>query len=338
MTGPTYLNGRVLLRPPGGVRRYAEEVAAHLEDCAVIAPPSARFPWSARVWEQTVLAHRSRDGALLNVAHSAPMGHPRSIVVIHDLFAITHPLTVRASFAALMARQIPMIIERAARVVGVSGATADQVADRFNVERNEIAIAPPGVSDVFVPADRAAARRRLGLDPDRPVVSALLDPTPRKDAAATARVLAQVLAARPDTQIITAGRSRPGDFAVADRAVSAAAGTIGTHLDHPTDHDLATMYQASSVVVSMSGIEGFGLPVIEAAACGAQVVSRPVPSLLEFAPGAAILAEPDQACEVVIDLLAHGDCDQSGSPCGLPDLKWAQTAATLRTVADEVGR
>lgn len=337
MTRPVYVNGRALHRPPGGVRRYVEEVASHLDDAHIVAPPSARFPWSARVWEQTVLPHRTADGTLLNLAHSAPLRHARSVVVIHDLFAITHPASVRPSFSALMARQLPAIVERAQRVVAVSGATADQIAEHFDVDRSAIALAPPGVSAAFCAGDRTAARRELGLDPDRPVVSALLDAAPRKDAATTARVLADVAAAEPRAQIITAGRTRPGDFAVADPAVAAAAQSLDRHLDDADDDRLATMFQASDVMVSMSAIEGFGMPVIEALACGAQVVSRPVPSLLEFACGAAHLTTAAEASEQIIELLGSTSRSCAAAWQVPADLKWARTAATLRTITDEVG-
>ena len=110
-----YVNGRVFHRPAGGVRRYAREVAARI-DCAVIEPASARFSWSARLWEQSRLPWRTRDGVLLNMAHGAPVLHPRSVLVVHDLFALDNGHEVRPAYASLMRTQLPTLIRRASAV------------------------------------------------------------------------------------------------------------------------------------------------------------------------------------------------------------------------------
>jgi len=330
-----FVNGRVLRRPHGGVRRYAFEVSNRL-DYRVLSPPSARYPWSARVWEQTVLAARARNGVLLSVAHSAPVAHPRSVVVIHDLFALTDN-DVRPSFRALMLRQVPQIVKRAAAVATVSSEVADQIAERFDVDRMAIAIAPPGISDVFCVGDQRMSRDNLGLPLDRLTIGVLLDPTPRKCIERSIAAIDLIRSALPDAQIVAAGREFSPAFFRSDRA-SAPADFI---LD-PSDAGLADIYRASDIVICSSNREGFGLAPVEAAACGAAVVSPAVPSITEFAPDAAVVIAPSAEAifEAVIEL-ANTDQRrlerQRSGQQAVADLKWEQTAATLDRLCRSVG-
>lgn len=336
-----FLNGRVLHRPLGGVRRYAQEVAAQL-NYTVLEPPSARFPWSARVWEQTVLAVRARSGVLLSVAHSAPLKHQRSVVVIQDLFALTDD-DVRKSFQALMLRQVPAIVKQAAAITTISAAVADQIAERFGVDRSTITIAEPGISDAFTPGDRDHARISLGLTTDRLTVGVLLDPTPRKRSDRSVEALQLVRSKLPDAQFIAAGRDRVAAFAQPPGRSSAVQAPVDVFVSNPSDTELASLYRASDIVICSSDREGFGLAPVEAAACGAAVVSPAVPSIMESAPGAAVVvdADPAELAEAVVDLASDEGRRTQQQIVGqeaVCDLKWAATAATLDGVCRGVMR
>lgn len=334
-----FFNGRVLRRPHGGVRRYALEVSNHL-NYRVLTPPSARYPWSARVWEQTVLAARARSGVLLGVAHSAPLAHPRSVVVVQDLFALTDD-DVRPSFQRLMRAQVPQIVKRAAAVTTISSAVADQIAERFDVERSAIAIAPPGISSVFSPGDQQVARANFGLAVDRLTVGVLLDPTPRKRIDRSVDALEMVRSALPDAQVVAAGREHVAAFGQ-KTTTSHVAKAPAELLLNPSDGDLANMYRASDIVICSSDREGFGLAPVEAAACGAAVISPAVPSITEFAPEAAVVVEPSAEAifDAVLDLASADQRrlqQQRRGQEAVCDLKWEHTAATLDAVCKSVG-
>jgi|GEM_PF-1841875 len=352
MNREMFVNGRVLLRDRGGVRRFAQEVSDALSSATVLHPRSASHPWSGRLWEQTTLAHRCRNGVLLSMAHSGPLRHRRQIVVVHDLFAITDPSSVNPAYARLLRWQLPRLIDRAAKVVAVSGHVANQVATYSSRSVADIEVVPPGVSAVFQASDQTAARTRLGLDTERPVVCALLDPTPRKNSDQVVALLRHVAAEEPTVQIVVAGRSSPAAFArratlspSARRGIAVSRSGLtqngaAVDLGAAVDVDLAAMYQASDVFVSLSSDEGFGLPPVEAARCGAAVVTTTVPSVRECAPECAIVVETvDDAHAEVLRLVRsperRAELVRRGKE-GLSDLQWSKTAARLEAMMIEL--
>jgi len=334
MTLPHYINGRVLLRPPGGVRRYAREVADRMTTATILQPGSAARPWSARIWEQTTLHREAADGVLLNMAHSGPLRHRRHVLLVHDLFALTNPGSVHPAFALLHKAVLPRLIASASQVVTPSAAVADKVAEVFDIAAGSIEVVPPGISDVFQPGPRAKARTQLGLAPDRPVIAALLDPTPRKNSSAVASVLHELRAER-DVEIVVAGQTEAASFG--RRADANHVSRDGFHdLGVASDSELATMYQAADVFVALSSGEGFGIPVVEAALCGAAVVTTPVPSIDEFCANGAVTVT--NAREATVEIRALLDEPQRRNALSnnaaeqLGDLRWGATAATLENI------
>lgn len=337
-----YINGRVLLREVGGVRRYASEVAERMTDAVVVRPRSAKRRWSGRVWEQTTLLSRTADGVLLNMAHSGPARHPLQVNVVHDLFALRDPGSVHPAYAALMRLQLPRLVANASRLVTVSADMADEIAAEFRVDRRSIAVVPPGISDAFRPTDGSMARQELALALDAPVVAALLDPVPRKNSVLLVEILRSIQAERPDVQIVVAGRERPPAFARVRRRELPPSRTGFVDLGSATDLELASMYQAADVFVSVSSGEGFGLPVVEAASCGAAVVSTSVPSITEHCPdGAVVIDSPDDAAPAVLALLNEPNRRAelvAAAGSALTDLNWDRTAASLDAIMTSVAQ
>ena len=347
MSRPQYVNGRILLREPGGIQRMATEVAARLPHVVVLTPRTARTPLSGRLWEQTVLGRQSADGVLLNPGHGGPVGHPRQINVIYDLIALTHPQSVHPGFAALMRRQLPRLIDEANVVVTLSRHVADEIMGRFGVPSARIEIVRPGVASGFARAEnRADVALGLGLDPGRPVVAALLDPTPRKNSRQVALTLQALRRRRPDVQVVVAGRHHQPSFArqrfgsARDRSSEIQRQGF-LDLGVATDEQLAQMYQTADVFLSLTLAEGFGLPAVEALRCGAAVVTTPVPSVNECAAGAAVvITEPNQAIGAVLQLLDDPRQRTELVATGIAALKalrWARTAQELDTLLNTVG-
>lgn len=346
MSLPLYINGRILNRDLGGVRRYAQEVSQRLDRVRVLRPPSAKQRWSGRVWEQTTLLRQSEDGVLLNMAHSGPARHPRQVNVIHDLFALQDPKSVHPAYAALMRLQIPRLAKNASRLVTVSAQVADELAETFAINRVGISVVPPGISSDFVPGDQHVARAAIGADLDRPAVAALLDATPRKNSPAVIQLLREIQRDDPTVQILVAGRPQPAAFARtrtpyrSNRSRQAVSRTGFLDLGHATDEALASMYRAADVFVSLTSGEGFGLPAVEAASCGAAVVTTAVPSITEHCPDAAITvgssAEARQAIHQLLSSARQRSDLAAQARSGLGDLQWSKTAASLEDIMKSV--
>lgn len=174
---------------------------------------------------------------------------------------------------------------------------------------------------------------QLGLDPERPVIAALLDPTPRKNSADVARLLREIQTSTPRVQVVVAGAERVAPFGRTPTAAPTVSRDGFLDLGAATDIELASMYQAADIFVSLTSGEGFGLPAVEAANCGAAVVTTPVPSISEYAPTAAVVIPTAQDARLAITRLladpSRGRCMTAGATQPLGDLQWSTSAATL---------
>ncbi|MEM9652177.1 MAG: glycosyltransferase [Actinomycetota bacterium] len=360
-----YLNGRAAVNGPGGFARFHDEVTAHLRSngpITVLAPPRSD-PLSSRWWEQRTLVGRSGDGVLLSTANNGPVGHPNHAVVIHDILPLTHPETVSPVFAALQRVLLPRLCRNAAAVLTVSNHVAGQLETVLGVDPERITVVPPGVSDVFRPAADGGARNgdarssdarssdarngydgddrdggntaaSFGLDPDRPVVTALVSSIPRKNSTEVLGTLAAVAATRSDVQVVVAGHDGPTRV-FGRRAVRPTHPAV-RDLGPLPDERLADLFRRADVFVSLTEAEGFGLPPLEALAAGAAVVTTPMPSLAEHFPGlTATVTDRRAAATAVIDLLgdsAARAAQVTAAADVVEDLTWAGTAAAVGQV------
>ena len=228
-------------------------------------------------------AARLRAPALLCPANLAPLAFPRTVVVIHDAAVLRHPGWYSPAYAAWQRRVLPIIARRAQRVVTVSEFSRAELAELLGLAPERVAVIPGGVDPGFrADADPEPARRALGLA--RPYVLCVASHTARKNLAAlvpTARALAA-----DGIDVVVAGGHRP-QFA---REAGLESLRVLGHVD---DALLPGLYAGAEAFVLPSRYEGFGLPVLEAMACGTPVVASATGALPETSGGAARLSAPE---------------------------------------------
>jgi glycosyltransferase involved in cell wall biosynthesis len=181
-------------------------------------------------------------------------------------------------------------LKRADSVLAVSQATADDAVRFAGVKASRLRVVHEAADTVFEPRPDAASRvkRRWGLEPGFLLFVGALDA--RKDPAGLLRAWARAREGRPQLELAIAGE--PGRQAP---AVMAGAKMLG-HIDNAT---LADLYTAAGCLVYPSRYEGFGLPCLEAMACGCPVAAYGNSSLPEVVDGAG-------------ELVADGDADALG--------------------------
>jgi glycosyltransferase involved in cell wall biosynthesis len=245
-----------------------------------VSPPAALAHRAGHAWEQLALPLRAcRAPALLCPANLAPLAFARNVVVIHDVAALREPGWYSPAYARWQRALLPRIARRALRVITVSEFSRREIAELLHVDAH---VVPGGVDVRFTPrADPAPACAALGLD--GPYVLALASRTARKNLAAL-HATAERLAAR-GIALAAAGGGRP--------QLSAEALPHGVHdLGHVPDEHLPGLYAGASAFVLPSLYEGFGLPCLEAMACGTPVVAARAGALPEVCGDAARYADP----------------------------------------------
>jgi glycosyltransferase involved in cell wall biosynthesis len=273
------IDARAAVRPElGGVERWARELCARLPPLGgyeVVRPPAALVHRAGHAWEQLVLPVRSaRADALLCPANLAPLAARNAVVVIHDAAPLRHPGWYSPVYAAVQRRMLPLIARRAKQLITVSEFSRDELRELLGVDAQ---VVYGGVDGRFRP-DAAPPRR------DRPYVLCVASQTARKNLAALVPA-ARALAGEVD--ILVAGGHRP-QFA-AERGLEPL-----TLLGHVDDAQLPGLYAGALAFVLPSLYEGFGLPVLEAMACGTPVLAANGTALPETCGGAARLVEPGE--------------------------------------------
>lgn len=226
---------------------------------------------------ELIVIGRAADRARLDLFHAphyvVPFTNVPVVVTIHDLIHIHQPL--RNPFAPLYARtMIGRAVARTRRVITVSEAVKRDIAETFVVAPERIAVTPNGVDARFFAAGPAASGRYfLFAGNDKP----------HKNVGALVEAFARVHASLRDVQLVLCG----GDFArYAGRAGVVAAGFV-------SDDELAALYRGAIALVMPSAEEGFGLPALEAMACGSAVITSRAAALIEITGDAALHADAE---------------------------------------------
>lgn len=301
MSPPTIaINGRFQHLEAGGYRRYAAEVTAGLSN-AVVMQPSRRNALGVRgrTWEQSVLARRASEHILLSPAGSGPLAHPRHVVVIHDLLPLERAEWFSPMVVRWQRRFLPSLVHKARRIVVPSAAVSRALHDRFPEAEPKSVVIRPAIGHPFdQPADPirvALLRRRLGLAPGRALVGGLVATGTRKNSRQLLRVLGEVSRRTGAVAAVAGHDDRPRVVAGADRPAHRDVLDLGS-LD---DDDLVAFYSLMTTFVSLSLGEGYGMPVVEAAACGAAVVSSPTPATDELLGHHCVVVDPTRTLDVV---------------------------------------
>jgi glycosyltransferase involved in cell wall biosynthesis len=219
------------------------------------------------VWQQLVLPRIAADGVLWAPHGTLPLAlRVPAVVTLHDFTSLTapgrHRLKTIASFNLFIGRSL----EKAARVAAVSRATADEAMRWFGVPAAKIALVPNGVDEFFSP----------GGDEEEDTILFAGTMEPRKGIDDLVAVYESLPEPRP--KLILCG----------DKGWGTRFETTG----YVSREKLRELYRRAKVFVYPSRAEGFGIPPLEAMACGAPVVATRVGAIPEFAGDAALLIDP----------------------------------------------
>jgi glycosyltransferase involved in cell wall biosynthesis len=244
-----------------------------------------------------LLLERPWPSLLHSVDHVAPKWGPwRSVVTLHDLafmlYPATHTPASRAYYAATGES-----VRRAERVIAVSQRTASDAVRLLGVDPARIRVVHEAAAPGFSPRateSLAALAERLGFDadPSRPYILLVGTLEPRKNVPLLLDAFAQ-LRRQLDAQLLVVGGRGWLDEPIFAAHARSGVGDAARFLGNLDEADLAVLYSHAGVFALPSLYEGFGLPVLEAMACGAPVVCSNAGPLPEVAGDAAVFLKPE---------------------------------------------
>jgi glycosyltransferase involved in cell wall biosynthesis len=207
------------------------------------------------------------------------------LLAVHDATFMTNPEWLGVRARTVLRGLVPRSARRAAAVLALSETAAGDVADALRLPRAKVRVVSPYPDRAFGPREGAAerVRERFGLER---YCLAVGDLGPRKNLGALGRAVRELR--EPGLELALVGRPGPGG-----ERIAAEAG--GRWLGRVDDEALADLYRAAAVTAYPSLYEGFGLPVVEAMACGSPVVASDRGAIPEVAGDAAVLVEPSAA-------------------------------------------
>lgn len=316
-------------------------LANHQLDLANITTVTSPFdtsqPLKRIVWEQLFQPRQLRKlkpDVYHAMAFVAPLRTPDPFVVtVYDLSFLHYPEVLSRSRRLYLSRFTAHTCQRATRIIAISQSTADDLVRTMKISPEKIDIAYPGVSDAFQPlppADIDAFRTRENLPSRFLLFLGTLEP--RKNLQTLLQAYAQLT---PDERqachlVLAGGKGWFYDEIFATIARLNLTETVHTP-GYIAAESLVHWYNAATAFVYPAIYEGFGMPIVEALACGTPVIAANSSSLPEAGGAVSVLVPPDDELawtEAIRDVLDKNDSNEArqNRQTWAARFNWQQTA------------
>jgi glycosyltransferase involved in cell wall biosynthesis len=341
-----YINGRFVAQAVSGVQRFALEITAALRsipdlDIKILTPSklTGTLPgltkvgsFTGQAWEQLDLPRHTRDGYLVNLGNTAPLFAARQLLVIHDAGVFSTPQAYSWRFRAwykLLQRGLTL---RQTHFVTVSQFSRQEITRHLGVPPEQVSVIPEGADHMHRIETDDSILPMHELVPGRFVL--IVGSLAAHKNLASLNALAQMLAGR-DIPLVITGRLGGAVFQSDGRQFLP---EPARYIGRVSDEQLKALYSAAACFVFPSIYEGFGLPLVEALACGCPVLAADIPSLRETGGAAALYFDPHNPADIAAkvaqlleDHMLRARLKEEGLQ-HVKDMTWKRAAACLATI------
>jgi len=250
---------------------------------------------------------------LLHVQYTAPLFCPTAVIVsVHDVSFLEHP-EYFTPFRALQLRcTVRRTIQLASRVLTPSEFSKRSILAAYDLDADKVVVLPNGVAQSFRPMAREVAQRAVMQSHriDAPFILSVGDLQPRKNHLGLFRAFEEMVRAHPQLphHLVVVGKETWHGAAIRAAAKRSSVASRIHFTGFVSDDDLLRLYGACELFVYPSFYEGFGLPILEAMACGRAVACSNTSAMVEVADSAALLFDPHSDQEIALamrDLLLN---------------------------------
>src|SRR5215472_10172443 len=345
---------RSLLSALGGLNHGSEVVAyVSADSAAQYLPPNIRTRHVAtnpfvRLGFELAMRVRQDRPDLLHVQYTAPLACPVPVVVsVHDVSFLEHPEYFTRDRAMQLQFTVRRTVYRAARILTGSEFSKASILKVYgDLDEDKVVVVPNAAANEFRPISReaavAAVRERFSIGV--PFVLSVGDLQPRKNQIGLIKAFARMVNAYPQLKqnLVLAGKETWFADQVHKAARESGVSDRIQFFGFVSDDDLLQLYNACDLFVFPSFYEGFGLPALEAMACGRAVACSHTSALPEVVDGAAILFDPyaiDEIVRALADLLLDSELRARMERLGLQraaHFSWQKTAQRTLDVFQDV--
>jgi glycosyltransferase involved in cell wall biosynthesis len=236
-----------------------------------------------------------------------PLRAAHGVVTVHDLSFLRVPECAEPSLRSFLERAVPPAVERASHVLADSESTRRDLIELLGVKAEKISVVPPGIEATFRPvrdpARLAAVRAKYQLPEWFLLSVGTLEPRKNFPRLISAYAQMRRQTGLPHALVIA---GKPGWLyqEIYDRVAAEGLGDSVRFTGFVPDPELAALYTLADLFVFPTLYEGFGLPPVEAMACGAPVIASNNSSIPEAVGSAALLVDA-QDVEALADAMAR---------------------------------
>ena len=250
-------------------------------------------------------------------------------VTIHDLGCVIYPNKINDFTEKIQWLLLPKALRKADIIIAISKFTKSELINIYNIDDNKIKVIYLGVNtELYKPLDRSKCRQYFGLKEDKKYILYVASNLYHKRLDIAKAVFEQVKKCRDDVMLIKAGYSKK------------LSGKGIVNMGWIKEKDMPKLYSAADVYLHTSEYEGFGLPVLEAMACGLPIVASNKAAIPEVVGSAGYLVNLDDNCvdeftEKVLKCLDREKLNKKGVERAR-EFSWERTAKETLKVYNEL--
>ena len=271
-----------------GVQRYLLSLLPHMpSQLNAVKPSQALQGIKGHIWEQVYLPTQLHRRLLWSPGNTGPIAVSRQVLTVHDAASLDHPEWFERKFALWYAALLPRLIRKVRAVITVSHFSRERIVRLTGVDPGRVHVIGNGVEPRFRPADPKAVKQvRAKFDLNSPYILFVGSLEPRKNL----KMLLEAwqLGALDGATLAVVGAS---GHVFANSGIDTIPPGVRP-LGRVEDEVLPVLYSGATGFVYPSIYEGFGLPPLEAMACGCPVAVSRIPAHQEVFGKAAMYFDP----------------------------------------------
>ena len=364
------LDGLPLSRELTGIGHYTLELGLHLalecpdDHLSVVSPrpcvpvvEATSFPTNLKLlrptlnpvvrywWKRGLLKYLSRER--VEIFHGTNYELPAqagcaTVLTIHDLSTVRHPETHEKKNVERAQANLPSAAHAASMIICPTEAVRQEIKETLAVPDDKVVAIHEAARTCFTsasPEEISRVKQKFSLSDQFLLYVGTIEP--RKNLLSLVLAFEQTSKMFPNLQLVFAGRK---GWKVDDLLAYIKRSRVGNKIvftGYLSDGELSSLYSSCTLFIYPSIYEGFGLPPLEAMACGAPVIASDIASIAEVAGGAALLVKPDdfeQLKKAIEDLLSDQVARERLTKAGrkrAAQFSWSKTAREVRAVYDE---